>query len=59
VVLGCFLDPMLREGREVVDISVCGLGASSYLLASMLGHKYAVVTNGGKGLATIENKMRS
>jgi len=43
VVVHCFLDPGVREGRGVVNIPVVGCGEPTLLLACMLGHKFAVV----------------
>ena len=42
-VVHCFLDPGMREAREVVNIPVFGPGESSLLLACMLGHKFAII----------------
>jgi len=44
VVVHCFLDPAAREAREMVDIPVIGPGESSLLLATMMGHKFGIVT---------------
>ena len=44
VLVHCFIDPGVREGRSVVDIPVVGPGESSLYFACMLGHKFGVVT---------------
>jgi allantoin racemase len=44
VALGCFLDPILDELREVMDIPVLGLGEAAMLTACMLGKRFSVVT---------------
>ena len=44
VVVHCFIDPGVREGRSVVNIPVIGPGESSMYFACMLGHKFGVVT---------------
>lgn len=44
VVVHCFLDPSAREAREIVDIPVIGPGESTLLLATMMGHKFGIVT---------------
>lgn len=59
VVIGCFADPMLREAREAVDIPVCGAGESSYLLASMLGHRFAVIAIQRGTIPIFELNLRS
>ena len=43
VVVHCFLDPGLREAREIVKIPIVGPGESSLLFACMTGHKYAII----------------
>lgn len=43
VALGCFLDPAMQEGREVVDIPVLGLGETGMLTACMFGDKFSGV----------------
>ena len=40
----CFLDPGVREAREVVDIPVIGVAEASMFLACQLGGKFAIVT---------------
>ena len=44
VALGCFLDPILDELREVMDIPILGLGEAAMLAACMLGKRFSVVT---------------
>ncbi|MCC7346636.1 MAG: hypothetical protein IT538_04490 [Variibacter sp.] len=43
VALGCFLDPAMQEGRELVNIPVLGLGEASMLSACMFGDKFSGV----------------
>lgn len=43
VAIGCFQDPALYEGREVVSIPVLSLGETSMHVACMLGRKFSVV----------------
>lgn len=45
VALHCFLDPVLDEAREVVNIPVVGMAESSMLLSQMYGKKFAVITH--------------
>jgi len=44
VIINCFGDPGLDAAREVVSIPVIGPCEASMHLASMLGHKFSVVT---------------
>jgi allantoin racemase len=44
VALGCLLDPILDELREVMDIPILGLGEAAMLAACMLGKRFSVVT---------------
>lgn len=41
VAIGCFLDPALQEGREVVPIPVMGLGETSMLMSCMYGQRFS------------------
>ena len=43
-VVHCFLDPGIREAREIVNIPVIGPGESTLLFAHMLGYKFGIVT---------------
>ena len=44
VIINCMGDPGMHAGREVVSIPVIGPCEASMHLASMLGHKFSVVT---------------
>jgi allantoin racemase len=44
VVINCMGDPGMHAGREVVSIPVIGPCEASMHLASMLGHKFSVIT---------------
>jgi allantoin racemase len=44
VIINCFGDPGLDAAREVVSIPVIGPCESSMHMASMLGHKFSVIT---------------
>ena len=43
VVVNCFGDPMLWELRQALDIPVVGIGESSMLTATLMGHKFGIV----------------
>jgi allantoin racemase len=44
LLISCFSDPLLYQIRQTVNIPVVSLGESSMLLASMMGHKFGIVT---------------
>jgi allantoin racemase len=44
VAIGCFLDPILDELREVMDIPVQSLGETGMLTACMIGKLFSVVS---------------
>lgn len=43
ILINCFLDPGVAAAREAVDIPVAGPGESGMILASMLGHTFAIL----------------
>lgn len=43
-VINCFGDPGVESAREITRVPVVGAGSSSMLLASLLGHRFTVVT---------------
>lgn len=43
--IGCFLDPILHELREIVDIPVQGLAETGMHMACMLGRRFAVLSH--------------
>lgn len=47
VAIGCFLDPILDELREVVDIPVLSLAETGMHLACMLGKRFSVMSYTG------------
>lgn len=44
VAIGCFLDPIIEELREIVDIPVMTLGEAAMLTACLLGKRFSVVS---------------
>lgn len=44
VALGCFVDPLLDEFREVLDVPVLGMAETAMHLACMLGRRFAVLS---------------
>lgn len=57
VVLGCWADP-LWETRELLNIPVVGIGEAGMLLATTLGHKFAVITVAPGVVPPIEVDLR-
>ena len=57
VILGCMSDPGIWEAREVVDIPVVGVGESAYLIAQLLGIRFAVITVDDKIIPNMEKKL--
>ena len=45
VALGCFLDPVLDELKEVVDIPLLSLGECGMHVAAMLGRRFALLSH--------------
>jgi allantoin racemase len=44
VIVGCYGDPGMDAVREMVTIPVVGPGETSMLVASMLGHRFSIIT---------------
>jgi len=44
VAIGCFMDPILEELREIMDIPVMSLGEAGMLTACMLGKYFSVIS---------------
>lgn len=57
VIIGCFDDPGLQEARELVSIPVIGPGETCMHIASMLGHKFSIVTVKKEALARLEGHV--
>jgi allantoin racemase len=45
--IGCFLDPILHELREILDIPVMGLAETGMHMACMLGQRFAILSHSG------------
>lgn len=52
--VGCHGDPNLDLLREVTDKLVIGIGEASMKIASMLGHKFTILTPGDRGMPNKE-----
>ena len=44
VVVGCFLDPGVREARELVDIPVLGTASTTLQVCTLLGQRIGIIT---------------
>jgi allantoin racemase len=54
VSVACYFDPALHQVRQLLDIPVTGLAESSMALASMMGSRFAVVTEMEEALPEME-----
>jgi allantoin racemase len=44
VIIGCFGDPGIEAAREIASIPIVGPGETSLLFASILGHRFSILT---------------
>ena len=58
VIIACFSDPGLEAAREQSDILVLGIQETSVHVASMLGHKYSILTPLAARIASKEQDAR-
>ena len=58
VMIGCFFDPVLKEARQAVNIPVIGAAESTMLMATMMGHKFGVITVSPKAAFDMEDNIR-
>jgi len=59
IMINCFADPGLKTAREICDIPVAGPGESAMILASMLGHKFSIVSVKKNMIPMFEMKVAS
>lgn len=59
LVVGCYLDVGVREGRELCDIPVLGTAESSLRVCLMLGNKVGILTTSPYAKRGIEANLRS
>lgn len=43
-ITGCMADPGLEASRELANIPIIGMGEASFHLASLLAHRFSVVS---------------
>lgn len=58
IMVNCFGDPCVKAIREIVDIPVLGPGETSMLVASLLGHKFSVISPTKKTALQVELHAR-
>ncbi len=58
LILGCFGDPGLDALREMVNIPVVGPGEASLHVASMLGHRFSIITVMSSVIPSLEKLAR-
>lgn len=58
VVINCMGDPGMKPGREMVSIPVIGPAEATMHMASMLSHKFSVVTVLDRLIPMIENQAK-
>jgi allantoin racemase len=56
-IIACFDDTGLEAARSVALAPVIGIGEAAFHLASMLGHRFSVVTTLSRSVAAIENNL--
>src|ERR1700721_2370758 len=54
-IISCFDDTGLEAARSVASAPVIGIGEAAFHLASMLGHRFSVVTTLWRSSAAIDN----
>jgi len=56
-IIACFDDTGLEAARSVALAPVIGIGEAAFHLASMLGHRFSVVTTLSRSIAAVENNL--
>jgi allantoin racemase len=56
-IIACFDDTGLEAARCILPAPVIGIGEAAFHLASMLGHRFSVVTTLSRSIAAIENNL--
>jgi allantoin racemase len=56
-VIACFDDTGLEAARSLATAPVIGIGEAAFHLASMLGHRFVVVTTLSRSIAAIETNL--
>src|SRR3954452_7545862 len=56
-IIACFDDTGLEAARSLASAPVIGIGEAAFHLASMLGHRFGVVTTLSRSIAAIETNL--
>jgi allantoin racemase len=56
-IIACFDDTGLEAARSLASAPVIGIGEAAFHLASMLGHRFAVITTLSRSIAAIETNL--
>jgi len=56
-IIACFDDTGLEAARSIALAPVIGIGEAAFHLASMLGHRFSVVTTLSRSIAAVENNL--
>ena len=56
-IIACFDDTGLEAARSLANAPVIGIGEAAFHFASMLGHKFSVVTTLSRSIAAIETNL--
>jgi allantoin racemase len=56
-IIACFDDSGLEAARSLASAPVIGIGEAAFHLASMLGHRFVVVTTLSRSIAAIETNL--
>jgi allantoin racemase len=56
-IIACFDDTGLEAARSLAHAPVIGIGEAAFHLASMLGHRFSVVTTLSRSIAAIETNL--
>lgn len=57
-IVACFGDPGLFAARELTEAPVVGIAEASFLLATMLGRRFSVLTTLDRGVPPLEDVVR-
>ena len=56
-IIACFDDTGLEAARSLASAPVIGIGEAAFHLASLLGHRFSVITTLSRSIAAIENNL--
>jgi allantoin racemase len=56
-IIACFDDSGLEAARSLASAPVIGIGEAAFHLASMLGHRFSVITTLSRSIAAIETNL--